>query len=53
MIVSSDCCTMRLEDTDTIAGSCCSMLDIFHNLITVLNIPIQEAMVMLTENPAR
>lgn len=44
---------MILEGTNTIAGSCCSMLDIFHNLIKILNVPVNEAVTMLTENPTR
>ena len=44
---------MILEGTNTIAGSCCSMLDIFHNLIKILDVPVNEAVTMLTENPAR
>ena len=44
---------MVLEGTSTIAGSCCSMLDIFHNLVNVLGVAIPDAIRMLSENPAR
>lgn len=45
--------TMSLVGSDTIAGSCCTMLDILHNLVQVLDVPVGEAVAMLSENPAR
>lgn len=36
-----------------LAGSCCSMVEVFHNLVNVLNVPLGEAVAMLAENPAR
>ena len=53
MVVSDDCKTMVLEGTSTIAGSCCSMLDIFYNLVNILRVTIPNAIRMLSENPAR
>uniref|UniRef100_A0A1X7TI57 Amidohydrolase-related domain-containing protein n=1 Tax=Amphimedon queenslandica TaxID=400682 RepID=A0A1X7TI57_AMPQE len=53
MIVSSDCKRMLLKGTNTLAGSCVSMLDIFHNLLNTLNVPIPQAVRMLAENPAK
>ena len=53
VIVSSDCKTMLLKGTNTLAGSCVSMLDIFHNLVNKLNVPIPQAVRMLAENPAK
>ena len=44
---------MSLVGSDTIAGSCCTMLDILHNLVQVLDVPVGQAVAMLTENPAR
>ena len=45
--------TLSLVGTDTIAGSCCTMLDILHNLVQVLDVPLGQAVAMLSENPAR
>ena len=45
--------TMSLVGSDTITGSCCTMLDILHNLVQVLDVPVGQAVAMLTENPAR
>lgn len=46
-------CYVMLKGTDTIAGSCSDLLSIFHNLVNVLNVPIDRAVMMLSENPAR
>ena len=40
-------------DENTSEGSCCTMMDIFKNLIDVFDVPIGKAVMMLTENPAR
>ena len=45
--------TMSLVGSDTIAGSCCTMLDTLHNLVQVLDVPVGQAVAMLSENPAR
>ena len=44
---------MSLVGSDTIAGSCCTMMDILHNLVQVLEVPLGQAVAMLSENPAR
>ena len=38
---------------ETLAGSCCSMLDTLHSLVHTLAVPVGEAVAMLSENPAR
>ena len=53
VFVANDCKTLVVEGTNTIAGSCCSMLDIFHNLTSVLSVPLGQAVAMLSETPAR
>ena len=53
MEVSPSGRTMSLVGSDTIAGSCCTMMDILHNLVQVLEVPLGQAVVMLSENPAR
>lgn len=53
MVVSEDCKTMVVKGTNILAGSCSSMLDIFYNLVRIMNVPIAEAVKMLSENPAR
>ena len=40
-------------DDNTLVGSCCTMLDIFKPLIDVLNVPVGQAVMMLSENPAK
>jgi N-acetylglucosamine-6-phosphate deacetylase len=42
-----------LKGTETIAGSCSDLLSIFHNLVHTLNVPVERAVMMLSENPAR
>lgn len=51
--VSASGRTMSLVGSDTIAGSCCSMVDILHSLVEVLDVPLGQAVAMLSENPAR
>lgn len=53
VVVSEDCKTMVVKGTNILAGSCSNMLDIFHNLVRIMNVPIAEAVKMLSENPAR
>ena len=36
-----------------LAGSCVSMVATLHNLVRTLNVPLGEAVAMLSENPAR
>ena len=42
-----------LEGTKTIAGSCCSLLDVFYSLITTHGATIGDAVAMLATTPAR
>jgi N-acetylglucosamine-6-phosphate deacetylase len=42
-----------LKGTSTIAGSCTNSLQIFHNIVRYINTPVEKAIMMLTENPAR
>jgi len=42
-----------LKGTNTIAGSCSNTLQIFHNLLRDLHMPVDKAVMMLSENPAR
>ena len=51
--VSPNSHAMTLVGSDTIAGSCCTMLEILHNLVHVLDVPVGQAVAMLSENPAR
>ena len=51
--VSEDGKTMSLVGQNVITGSCCTMVDILHSLVRVLNVPLGEAIAMLSENPAR
>ena len=53
MQVSPNGRTMSLVGSDTIAGSCCSMVDILHNLVEILDVQLGQAVAMLSENPAR
>ena len=53
VFVAKDCRTLVLEGTDIIAGSCCSMIDILHNLTGPLSVPLGHAVAMLSEVPAR
>ncbi len=41
------------EGGGVLAGSCCSMVEVFRNLVNVMNVPVGEAVAMLAENPAR
>lgn len=51
--VSPNSHAVTLVGSDTIAGSCCTMLEILHNLVHVLDVPVGQAVAMLSENPAR
>lgn len=42
-----------LKENQTIAGSCTSMLQIFHHLVKELQLPVPTAVSMLSEIPAR
>jgi N-acetylglucosamine-6-phosphate deacetylase len=42
-----------LKGTSTIAGSCTNSLQIFHNIVRYINTPVEKAIMMLSENPAR
>ena len=53
MQVSPSGRTMSLVGSDTIAGSCCTMMDILHNLVQVLEVPLGQAVAMLSENQAK
>ena len=53
MVVAQDCKAVYLEGTETLAGSCCSMLAAFNNLIRVVGATVAEASQMLATNPAR
>ena len=44
---------LHLEGTETIAGSATYLLDCVHNLIKWTEIPIQNALATITNNPAR
>ena len=51
--VSPDGRALRMVGEGVLAGSCCSMIDILHNLVRTLDVPLGEAVAMLSENPAR
>jgi len=51
--ISNDKTKVLLKGTNTLAGSCINLLDVFYNLINVLNVPIPEASMMLSEVPCR
>eukprot|EP00163_Fabomonas_tropica_P021209 TRINITY_DN37210_c0_g1_i1.p1 TRINITY_DN37210_c0_g1~~TRINITY_DN37210_c0_g1_i1.p1 ORF type:complete len:191 (+),score=20.75 TRINITY_DN37210_c0_g1_i1:366-938(+) len=44
---------MVLKETKTIAGSCCTMMHNFKNLVSGLGVPVPDASRMLSEVPAR
>jgi N-acetylglucosamine-6-phosphate deacetylase len=44
---------VMLKGTETIAGSCSDLLSIFYNLVNVLTVPVERAVMMLSENPAK
>jgi N-acetylglucosamine-6-phosphate deacetylase len=41
------------KGTGTIAGSCANLLQMFHDLVQVLDVPLEAAVMMLSETPAR
>ena len=51
--ISADCKYMSLAGQNTLAGSCCSLLNTLHSLVNVLQVPLGEAVAMISENPAR
>lgn len=51
--VSSSGRTMSIIGTNTLAGSCSTLLDRFHSLVNIFGVPIGKAMAMLSENTAR
>ena len=52
--VSEDGRTLSTMGSERVlAGSCCSMVDILHNLVNVIGLPLGQAVAMLAENPAR
>ncbi|XP_065176076.1 N-acetylglucosamine-6-phosphate deacetylase-like [Sycon ciliatum] len=53
LVVSSDAKTVKLEGTDTLAGSCASLLETFRNLVNVLGVSEEDASSMLSTTPAR
>ena len=53
MQVSEDSRTVSLLGESVLAGSCCTLEDTLHNLVNVLEVPVGEAVAMLSENPAR
>jgi len=42
-----------LQDTNTLAGSCTNLYQIFRNLIQILKVDLNGAVQMLSENPAK
>uniref|UniRef100_A0A6B2L667 Amidohydrolase-related domain-containing protein n=1 Tax=Arcella intermedia TaxID=1963864 RepID=A0A6B2L667_9EUKA len=42
-----------IENTNTLAGSCTNLLQVFHNLTRILKVPVTDAIQMLSENPAK
>lgn len=53
MQVSPSGRTLSIIGTNTLAGSCSTLLDTFHSLVNIFGVPIGKAMMMLSENPAR
>lgn len=51
--VAQDRKVVYLDGTDTIAGSCASLLDAFQQLVNVLGVSIPEASQIVSRNPAR
>ena len=51
--VSEDCRSVSLVGQTVLAGSCCTLLNTFSSLVHVLDVPIGQAVSMLSENPAR
>lgn len=46
-------CTLSVVGTNTLAGSCNTLLQTFHTLVNTFEVPIGKAVAMLSENPAR
>lgn len=42
-----------LKGTSTLAGSCASLLDAVRNLVSIVGVPLPQAIATVTENPAR
>jgi len=53
MQVSASGRTLSVVGTNTLAGSCSTLLETFHSLVNILGVPIGKAVAMLSENPAR
>ncbi|XP_077991798.1 N-acetylglucosamine-6-phosphate deacetylase-like [Glandiceps talaboti] len=53
MQVSEDGKCLYISGTNTLAGSCCSVMDAFLSLVDVFNVNIAEAVAMVSETPAR
>jgi len=51
--VSASGRTLSVVGTNTLAGSCSTLLETFHSLVNILGVPIGKAVAMLSENPAR
>jgi len=51
--VCEDGRSVSLLGERVLAGSCCSLEDTLHSLVRVLEVPLGEAVAMLSENPAR
>lgn len=45
--------TLSIAGTNTLAGSCGTLLGAFHSLIHIFRVPLGDAVAMLSENPAR
>ena len=51
--VCEDGRSVSLLGERVLAGSCCSLEDTLRSLVRVLEVPLGEAVAMLSENPAR
>ena len=45
--------TLSIAGTNTLAGSCGTLLGAFHSLSHIFRVPLGDAVAMLSENPAR
>ena len=52
-MVSEDPQAVYLEGTETLAGSCCSLLDVFWSMTTKFGVSVGDAAQMLATTPAR
>jgi len=50
---TSDRCKVVLKGTNVIAGSCSTQLHLFHTLVRLFDVPLEQAVDMLAHNPAR